>query len=227
MSGCQRCGKSVFFLRVNSQGYCSDCEKQLAQAKKTEKYLYRNDPAYRAASDSLKQQDRLPDKALKAQAKYKETGDASAATAVYGEIMIRSDPPLLRAESHTAFLVGLCMKAGRNNKAWSFLNSLIGTDRSAMEKIREYQAKILRLENKHDEAIKMFMLKHLARAHRTDTFDSAALIKEVSPSAKKLRRPPDTSNAIVDIAARHVRSRKYEEGSVIKQYQVLISAIRP
>lgn len=143
MAKCNKCGKSGLFLAVNGDGICSKCAAQEKRSKAIKEELYRIDPSFRKMSDDLKEQDRLLKIALDARERYREDGDCEKAIAAYEKVMLQSDPPL-KSHAHTMFLVDLYIKSGRNDKAWGFLNSLTGTDRLPIEKIRGYQAKILK-----------------------------------------------------------------------------------
>lgn len=164
------------------------CAKVVLQKKsivrQPRKKLYRNDSSFRKLTDDLLEQDQLLKIVNDAREQYSIDGDCEKAIVAYEKVMLHPTVPL-KSNTHTSFLVELYMKAGQNDKAWGFLNSLIGTDRLPIEKIRSYQAKILKKENRHKEAIEMIMLEYLAKAECNRTFNREAFIKAIKPSTNK------------------------------------------
>ena len=221
MAKCNKCGKSGLFLTVNRDGICSKCVAQEKRSKAIKEELYRTDPSFRKMTDELKEQDRLLKIALDARERYREDGDCEKAIAAYEKVMLQSDPPL-KSHAHTMFLVDLYIKSGQNDKAWGFLNSLTGTDRLPIEKIRGYQAKILKKENKHKEAIEMIMLEYLAKSEWNRTFDRESFVKAIKPSLNKLKLDTTFAEELSDIVQQQVAAGKFSENLVITKYRDLI-----
>lgn len=221
MAKCKKCGKTGLFLTVNKEGLCSSCAAQQSRSKAIERELYRTNPSFRKMTDDLNEQDRLLKIALAAREKYNADGDCEKAIAAYEKVML-SNPPL-KSHAHTMFLVDLYVKSGQNDKAWGFLNSLIGTDRLPIEKIRGYQARILKKENKHIEAIEMIMLEYLAKSEWNRTFDKEAFLKAIKPSLNKLKWDASVAEELSNIIQQQVKAGKFAEKPVVTKYRALIS----
>ncbi len=218
MAKCLRCGKRGLFLRLNEAGLCNDCAKAQKRIQVEAQKQLRKDPKFRKMEDDLAEQDRLLKIALKARDRYKVDGDCDKAIAEYEKVMIQAKPPL-KSNAHAMFLADLYIKAGYNDKAWGYLNSLILSRGLDLDKIRKYQAKILKKENKHDEAIKMLMLHHLAKSKWNNTFNREMFLKDIAPSIKKLGWSNDDAEALADMVAKQVKSKNYKEGELTDKYK--------
>lgn len=224
LAKCKRCGKSGLFLRTNSQGLCKDCAENDKLIKTdVKKYLYKTDASYRKATDELDHQDRLLKVALKARDQYKIDGDCDKAISEYEKVMIEATPPL-KSNAHAMFLLDLYLKAGYNNKAWGYTNKLIQTHGLDIDKIRKYQAKILKKEEKHAEAIKMLMLHHLAKSKWNNTFNREAFIKDIMPSIKKLKWAPEDADTLADMVFAQVKAKDYKESALTSKYSEYVKA---
>lgn len=221
MAKCKLCGKSGLFMSVNENGLCKSCASQQKRNGTIKEELYKKDPTFRKLTDDLSEQDRLLEIVLKAREQYSIDGDCVKAIAAYEKVMLHPTVPL-NSNTHTAFLVDLYMKAGQNDKAWGFLSSLIGTGRLPIEKIRNYQAKILKKENKHKDAIEMIMLEYLAKAKWNSTFDREAFLKAIKPSTNKLKTDDSFAVELSGIIQHHVDIGNFDESSLITQYRALL-----
>ncbi len=221
MAKCWKCGKHGLFLRVNDEGLCGDCAEAQKKIKAEAKKQLLKDPKYRKMEEDLAYQDKLLKIALKARDRYKVDGDCDKAIAEYEKVMIQAKPPL-KSNAHAMFLVDLYIKAGYNDKAWGYLNSLILSRGLDLDKIRKYQAKILKKENKHDEAIKMLMLHHLAKSEWNNTFNREMFLKDIAPSIKKLGWSSSDAEALADMVGKQVGSKNYKEGVLIDKYKIFV-----
>lgn len=221
MAKCKLCGKSGLFMSVNENGLCKSCASRQKRNETITEELYRKDPAFRKLTDDLSEQDRLLEIVLKAHKQYSIDGDCEKAIVAYEEVMLHPTVPL-NSNTHTSFLVDLYIKAGQNDKAWGFLNSLIGTDRLPIEKIRNYQAKILKKENRHKDAIEMIMLEHLAKAKWNGVFNKEAFLKAIKPSANKLKLDDSFAIELSNLIQHHVDIGNFDESSLITQYRALL-----
>ncbi len=221
MARCKKCGKSGIFLSVNKDGLCKNCSSQEERSKTIKEELYKKSPSFRKATDDLAEQDRLLKILIEAREQYSSDGDCEKAIAAYEKVLLHSAVPI-NSNSHTSFLVDLYIKAGQNDKAWGFLNSLIGTDRLPIEKIRGYQAKILSKENKHRDALEMFMLEYLAKAEWSKTFNNEAFLKAIKPSIKKLKLDDAFANELSSLIQHHVDAGNYDERSLVTEYRNML-----
>ena len=144
-------------------------------------YMYENNiMGYRDKQDRRDYQDALLSKVNDAAAQYKQDKDLSAVIAVFEDAFIHADPPC--HSSQNLDLVKFYVKAGQNDKAWGYLNLLLVTQEAPVDKIRIAQANILKKENRHIEAIKMYLMGHRAKY----AFNKNVFIKDIKPSANKL-----------------------------------------
>lgn len=221
MAKCWQCGNRGLFLHVNEEGLCNNCAKAQKKMQTEVKKQLLKDPKYRKMEEDLAYQDKLLKLALKARDHYKVDGDCDKAIAEYEKVMIQAKPPL-KSNAHAMFLADLYIKAGYNDKAWGYLNSLILSHGLDLDKIRKYQAQILKKENKHDEAIKMLMLHHLAKSEWNNTLNREMFLKDIAPSIKKLGWSNDDVEALADMVANQVKSKNYKEGTLIDKYKTFI-----
>lgn len=220
MARCKKCGKSGLFLSVNKDGLCKNCSFQEKRNEAVNKELYRKYPSFRKVTDDLDEQDRLLKILIEAREQYSADGDCGKAIAAYEKVMLHPAVPI-NSNTHTSFLVDLYLKAGQNDRAWGFLNSLIGTDRLPIERIRGYQAKILSKENKHKDALEMLMLEFLAKAARSMTFNNEAFLKAIKPSIKKMKLDDTFANDLSNLIQHHVEVKNFDERSLVTQYRDL------
>ena len=160
-----------------------------------ERDMYINNPRYRemknesaARQELLKQQDELIAIACTAREKYKSDGDIESAIASYEKVMIEADPPLKNAQSHAIFLAELYVKNGQNDKAWGYLNMLHSKDLCPLSKIRKEQAKILKKEKKHQQAIEFILLEYWNHAQDCEFnyYNHNGCMKDIGPSIRAL-----------------------------------------
>lgn len=114
--------------------------------KAIEKELYRKDPKYRATTDYLKQQQKLLDLMNSALEGYKKDKDLDKIIKVYEKIFIEADPPC--ESSKDVDLAKYYIRAGQNDKAWSYLNLLLTRPRTNERNIRQQQIRILKKEGR-------------------------------------------------------------------------------
>lgn len=188
-----------------------------------EKEMYLNNTAgYRDLKDRLDYQDRLLNIANEARERYKTDGVIEPAIEAYEKVLLKSDPPLV-STAHTMFLADLYIKAEMYDKAWGYLNSLIGTDRAPLEKIRHEQARILKKEKRHKEAIEMILLEYLAKSEWNNTFSRGACMKSIGPSIRALQWTADDQSRCADIVEVQVKVRNYKEKALIDKYRQYVA----
>ena len=213
---------SIFsFLNKKQSGNNSYVpEKKFKNEIEKDMYL-KNTAGYRDLKDELDYQNKLLTIANKARDRFKSDGSIDPAIRAYEKVLIESNPPL-SSTAHTMFLADLYIKAEMYDKAWGYLNSLIGTDRAPLDKIRHEQARILKKENQHQEAIKMILLEYLAKSEWNNTFKRDACSKSIGPSIRALKWTLDDQEKCNDLVERQVRKRSYNENELIKKYSAFV-----
>lgn len=114
--------------------------------KAIEKDLYKRHPEYKVMHDSIVHQQKLTDLMNTALERYKKDKDLDKIIKVYEKIFIEADPPC--ESSKDVDLAKYYIRAGQNDKAWSYLNLLLTRPRSNEKKIREQQIRILKKEGR-------------------------------------------------------------------------------
>lgn len=167
----------------NSPKYTLDPHKDIEQ-----QMIEQNMFGYRDRKERLKQQDDLLRIACDAREKFKSDGNIEAAIEAYEKVMVRADPPL-NSMSHSLFLADLYIKNGQNDKAWGYLNMLQKDEICPVSKIREQQARILKKEKKHKDAIEMILLQHWNRNFEMEYgyYNHNACMKDIGPSIRALK----------------------------------------
>ena len=162
----------------------------------TERKLYKTNIEYRKMKDriaenqaTLEQQNELLRIACDAREKYKNDGDIESAIAAYEKVYYEANPPLKNAQSHAMFLADLYIKNGQHDKAWGFLGMLQTKELCPLSKIRGEQAKILKKEKKHKDAIETILLQHWNIFFESEYkyFNHNACMKDIGPSIRALK----------------------------------------
>lgn len=164
--------------------YTLDPKKDLEQ-----QMLDQNMFGYRDRKEFLKQQEGLLRIACNAQERYKNDGDIDRAILEYEKVMIEADPPLMNAQSHALFLADLYIKKGLNDKAWGYLNMLQHEKLCPVSHVRAQQARILKKEKKHLDAIETILLQHWNRFVEMDYnfYNHNACMRDIGPSVRALK----------------------------------------
>lgn len=218
MAKCKVCGKSGFFLKLNNLGYCSECAKM-----PLEKIMYITDEKYRKTVDDIEYQQGLLEIALKARDNYKKDKDASKAIVSYEKVLVKSNPPL-HSHTHTQFLADLYIKAEEYDKAWGYLNSLIGTGRLPQEKIRKTQAEILKKEKKYLASIEYSAMEYLSRNTWDNQLEKDAFLKAVRVNANKLGWSEEQRESVYDLILKQKSSGNLSEKALVDSYRLLVKS---
>lgn len=186
MAKCSICGKSGIFLKIDMHGRCPICAKETDRVSKAERILEQVDPEYAKIKSDLEYQDKLLSYVLKAREQFKVDKNIDKLIEVYEYAIIKANPPLKNAPSHIMYLAELYIKNNQNDKAWSYLNSILLSHKDLTHKIRFLQCKILKKEKRYVDALFMLMMGYLFKAKNNSTFSGETFIKDVTPIANKL-----------------------------------------
>ena len=182
--------------------------------------MYKNNTmGYRDRKDRLDYQNSLIDKVNEANEQYKD--DINKLIEVYEFAFYKSDPPC--ASSQNLKLVDMYLKTNQNDNAWGYLNFLYAGNHAPKEKIRFLQAKILKKENKHIDAIEMFMLGHLKNSEWNNTFQKDIFLKDIAPSANKLKWNSEKREYLAYLVENSVKQRKYGESALSNAFRKSVS----
>ena len=100
----------------------------------------------------LKKGDEQLDRILKETQLSKETGDVDNLIKVYEEILLK-EGICFAGYFHKLNLAELYYKNGQMDKAWGYSNKLGGKEPDLMNRIRDFQVKILKKEKKYTDAL--------------------------------------------------------------------------
>lgn len=199
-------------VSLKDKHFTSDIEKKM--------YI-NNTSGYRDLKDQLDYQDDLLKALGKADEKYEKDGDIDSYITAYEKVLLESNPPLA-STSNTLYLAELYIKTEQFNKAWGYLNSLIGTDRAPLNKIRHEQSRILKKEKKHIEAIEMILLEFLAKSEWNNKFNREQCIKSIGPSIRALGWSSEDQTMCADFVDYQVSMRRYGEKELIDRYRKFV-----
>ena len=201
--------------------------KKLLSAKKpnAEKLSSRSplEETDRKLTVDLDYQEKLLSKVNTAREKYKADGNLSDVIQVFEEAFYKADPPC--TSTQCLLLVDYYLKAGQNDKAWGYLNYLLSKQLAPLEKIRFSQAKVLKKEGKHLDAIEMIMLGYLAKSQWNRTFQKDMFLKDVQPSKNKLKWDDDKVEYLASLIDDLVKQGIGDEKILISQYRSFLSNI--
>lgn len=158
-----------------------------------------------------------------AQWEYKQDKDINKLISVYEMVFINSKPYL--QSSQEIDLADLYVKAGMNNKAWGYLNMLLMRNETPANKIYFEQARILKKENKYDQAAYTYMLCHLAKSQRDGVFHPEPFIKDVQVCANKLKWDDQIVQKLTNILSQRVKLGDYDTRSLTQEFKNATSGV--
>ena len=242
MAKCKICGKSGLFFKLDKNGKCKDCaykaiisvdgkpvvfdvRGKTAQTKgeTIEEELVRTNPDYRELKNGLDHLDKLIASIQDAREQYKADKDIDKLIAAYEYAMIKANPPLKNAQSHTMYLAELYIKSNQNDKAWSYLNSILFSHKELTGKIRYAQFKVLKKEKKYADAMEMLMLSYLFGSKMNHTFRESAFVKEATTIANKLNWDSEKVGILAQIVGNQVQRKNYDESELIRVFRNALS----
>lgn len=190
-----------------------------------EKLLYKANPnnywEHKKIENDLEYQGKLLSQVNAAREQYKKDGDLSAVIRVYEFAFVESDPPCKSSQCYN--LIDYYLKAGMNDKAWAYLNKMLIQNNPQLEKIRMYQAKILKKEKKWIDAIQMYMLEYLSKAEWKNQFDKEMFIKDIRSSINKLNWTDEDMAKLSSMIEKQVIKKDFSEAKIIKEYKQFLS----
>ena len=189
-------------------------------SEKIKEDLYKSDPHYRETADHLAHQDKLSNYLGEAEMQYRADQDIHKLISAYEAVFIDAKPPL--NSSSDLKLADLYIKAKQNDKAWGYLNMLLAEKnerKTELSSIRQEQAKLLKKEKKHKDAIEMFALAHLAKGKYADYFNENKFLKDIGVSARALGWGLETQSDIAKLVKTQINQRNMSEKKIIDAYQ--------
>lgn len=236
MAKCKKCGKKGLLLKLDANGLCAECATAVNQ--QINQMFAEQDAQIAKLDKELAHQDKLLQNVLKAKEAYKADGDIQKAIESFEGAIVKANPPLLNAQSHTTFLIDLYKKSGQNDKAWGLLNDCImdsakydGRTRLPMQKVRMEMAKILKGEKRYSDAVEMYLLAfyHDALSANADSAEyfEERFRKNIKPCVSKLKWDDETVSNLIAIVreARKGNSLAEAERIATEQYRTLLKTM--
>lgn len=189
-----------------------------------ERNMYVNNTlGYKDTKDRLDYQNNLLSRVNAAQEKYKEDKNIEAVIRELEYAFIESDPPC--ASSQNMDLIDYYVKAGKNDKAWAYLNRLYTYGEAPVEKVRFAQARILKKEKKWHDALEMYMLGYLKKSEWNNNFQEDMFKKDIKSLVNKLNWDSEKVDYLCYLIGNHVKNRDYSESSLSQEYRQFLSDI--
>ena len=182
-----------------------------------QKFLDEMFPETKRQMDYLDSQNEMLDRLSAAKQQYKVDNNLTRLISVYEELFVNSKPYL--KSSQELDLANLYIKAGKNDKAWGYLNLLLSRGESPKHKIYSEQARILKKENKYEEAVRTYMLCHLYKAE-SGAYNQEAFLKDINVCVKKLKWSDAKVKRMTDILARNIQNRYFDAYTLSKEFKV-------
>lgn len=148
---------------------------------------------------------------------YKQDKDIDKLISVYELLFIKSKPYL--KSSQELDLADLYIKADMHNKAWEYLNLLLMRNETPANKIYYEQARILKKENKYEQAAYTYMLCHLFKSQRDGIFHPEPFEKDIRVCANKLNWSDNIVNELTNIVRQQVKNRDYNANTLLQQFK--------
>ena len=195
--------------------------KKKASKASVEKEMYdKNMYGYRDLKDQLDHQEWLHSYIQKADSQYDKDQNLVDLISKYEHAFIKSEPPL--KVSWNLRLADYYILAGMRDKAWGYLIFLLLHDYAPRNRIRLYQAKVLKKEKKYLDAVEMYMLGHLAKSEWNNTYNENLFLKDIKSCANKLKWDSDMMCCLSDLIQQQVGRRNYAEDTLIRSYRKII-----
>jgi hypothetical protein len=176
--------------------------------KKKHPLLVQAEKEYKIFQEEMDYQNELLKEAHLAKARFKADKDVTSAIATFERLHAKG----LISSCGELYLADLYMKAGKNDKAWGFLNALIMQKNGPEKhKIRYSQAKLLKKEKRHKDAIIHYGMYHVDKCGE---FNNSLFQKDIGVSAKSLKLTSSDTEALANIT----RSSK-SEAELAKRYR--------
>ena len=197
---------------------------------------------YRDLVDKEKYQQALLDKVNAAREQYSKDGDLDSVISVFEEAFITADPPC--GSSQWKLLVDYYLKAGLNDKAWSYLQKMSldnakelkenSSDEYALkryfgteEKISLQKARVLKKEKRFEYAIEFYLVAHVMRIGFGNSFDKGRFFKDIDSCANRLKWDDAKKEHLAYIVQQSARQKLYLNQSQIRSaYRAFLEDIR-
>ena len=204
-------------------------QKQKQFRNDTERRMYANNTmGYRDKKDRLDYQNALLERLNNARDAYKKDKNTEKLISVYEDVLIKAKPALISDSAHVS-LAELYIQHRSHDQAWGYLNRLLVDGNAPTEKIRFMQAKILKKESKHEQAIEMYVLGYIDKASKLHemnyTFQRDMFLKDIGPSANKLKWGDKERKHLADMLDAQIKARNYDEGVILSKYRKFIDDI--
>lgn len=196
--------------------------KPRVDAKAIQEQLYRTNVNYRRTVDAIAYQNKLIARVNAARERYKNDGNLDAIIKEYEFAFVESNPPC--TSSQYIKLADFYIKAGQNDKAWGYLNSMLAKKPNGRKDIRFAQARILKKEKRYMDAIEMYMLGYLANAERNNSFSPNTFKREIQPCINKLQWEADTADYLCYLLESQIKKKNYRESTVINSYRAFVGS---
>ena len=186
----------------------------------------KNTPAHKAMAEvdaDLKKQDAIYNKLIALDEKIQNGLEINEAIQEYEKILTADNLRIINAQKHVLALPNLYIINNQNDKAWAFYNFLYMHSTVDKGKIRGLQAKMLKKDKKHRDAIEFYMLKYMEDFTWKHSFDRAAFIKDIGVSVRALKWTDANQTTIADIMEKYVSS--YNHRAMIDEYRAFIQSI--
>lgn len=174
---------------------------------------------YHKLMDNVEWQDQLIATVQKAREKYQENKKLDDLIKAYEYVLFEATPPIENMHNLPISLAELYRKNNQHDKAWGYLNSLLLTHPSLLDKIRFEQCKVLKSEKKYIEAMKMLMCGYLYKSKWNNTFNEKLFIKDATPIANKLKWDTKKVEYLVYLIKSQVDKQNYDENVLIENYK--------
>ena len=189
---------------------------KLSETQKKQIYqeLRKSNSEFRRIDDCLKATDKSLEKILNANKQYKADKDLNKVLKVYEHELKEPTSPWGHniPQKHAMDLVDFYIKAGENDKAWSYLNWLTVQCPHLTSKIRFAQTKILKKESKYQDALLTLMSGYLVDAKDMNgRFNSTKFLKEATVITNKLKWDGSRVDELSEILRKMISNRCYNE----------------
>lgn len=233
MPKCKNCGKSGFFVVVNSDGLCTSCAREAKRSEKIDEEVLhdlRKDPKYRELEEKHRQQDIDLKTVLDAESEYAQDHDLNKIIAVFEKVFVYGNSTL-NSQSRWFDLVDYYLKAGMNDKAWAWLNLMTTKHPDYLYKIEYYRFKILKKEGKYYQDAMLHLMLSIVLSYGDEDsknyftrYGEDKFRKESRILVKKMGWNGNDIDSLVNIMKESFDGKKCDTAQLEKKYKSFVQA---
>lgn len=176
-------------------------------------------PETKKEMDNIAKRNTELEKLAVARQAYKVDNDLDKLISVYEELFVHANPPVKSPDEFE--LAKLYLKAGQNDKAWRYLNTILLRGNTPDYLIYDQQASILKKENKYLDAAHLYCLCYLSKAKDIGNFQEDKFTKDIKVCGNKLGWNDAKIADLIGILRERIAEKDFDLASLSKEFKAM------